>query len=133
MANCCFMSGAWLSVPLIVIVLRLAREPNTKKCVTTCHALRHNLNIQKICDIFCSHTADDPTQTNCSEFYQICLFHFGTFEGVRRVLGTPFPVESAGEKCEWFAPHGRRHVYLLFISYRVYRNSSAFVKIKNQN
>lgn len=35
--------------------------------------LRRNLNIQKICDIFCLHTAAyyDTPQTNCSESYQI--------------------------------------------------------------
>jgi hypothetical protein len=49
------------------------------------------------------------------------------------VLGTAFPVESAGEKCECFVHHGQRHVYLLFISYIVYSSSWAFIKIKIQN
>jgi len=49
------------------------------------------------------------------------------------VLGTAFAVESAGDKCECFVRHGRRHVYILFISYLVYSSSWASIKIENQN
>ena len=45
------------------------------------------------------------------------------------MLGSPFPVSGAGEKRESFA----RQVYLPFISYIMYRSSSAFIKIKKQN
>jgi hypothetical protein len=105
------------------------------KGVTICHALRYNFNIQKICDIFCPHTAEyyEPTPTNCSEFYQICLFRFGSVWGGADSAGDSFPFKSSGEKCECFVRRGRRHDYLLFISYIVYRSSWAFIKIKNQN
>jgi len=39
------------------------------------------------------------------------------FEGLRWLLESQFPVKSAGGKCERFAHHGRRQVYLPFISY----------------
>ena len=105
------------------------------KDVTTCHALRHNINIQKICDIFCPHTADcyEPTPTHFSELTKSVSFASVRFDGVRRVLGTPFPFKSSGGKCECFVRHWRRHVYLPFVSYIEHRTSSVFIKIKNYN
>jgi hypothetical protein len=101
--------------------------------VTTCHAVRHNFSIQTI---FFVHTL----QITENQHYQAARsstksVSFGSvwFEWVRRVLGTLFPVTSAGEKCKGSVRHGRRHDYLLFVSCIVYRSASAFIKIKNQN
>ena len=112
-----------------------ASDQTLVKGITTRYALTHNLNIQTICDIFCPHTAHclNRQQQTAPSSTKSVSFDSVRFEGVQRVLGSAFPFESAGEKCECFVRYGRRHVYLLSISYIVYPSSSAFIKIKNQN
>ena len=79
--------------------------------VPTHLAPRNNLNIQniqKLCDIFCPHTAHclNRQQQTAGSFTKSVSFHSIRFEVVRRVLGTAFAVESAGEKCECFVRYG---------------------------
>jgi len=83
MANCCFVSGVWLCITMIVIVNIWVSKQTLVKGVTTRHALRHNLNIQKICDIFCPHTAHclNRQQQTARSSNKFVSFHSVRFEG----------------------------------------------------
>ena len=101
--------------------------------VTTCHAVRHNFSIQTIFSVHTLQITENQHYQAARSSTKSVSFGSVWFEWVRRVLGTLFPVTSAGEKCKGSVRHGRRHDYLLFVSCIVYHSASAFIKIKNQN
>ena len=128
MANSCSISVVWLCVLLILTVPCLSREPYRNNWRDHLPCFKTLLEYSKDM-IFSVHTHCRLPRADTNKL----LGGQPKLPLLRWMLGIPFPVKSAGEKCERFARDDRRQVYLPFVSYIMYRTSSAFIKIKKQN